>query len=59
MFPALAGILVVQALIEEKYDMDVRFHERYAEYRHRTRMFGPALLWSGIVVAILLIAGSG
>ena len=59
MFPALAGILVVQALIEEKYDMDVRFHERYAEYRHRTRMFGPVSLWSGIVVAILLVAGSG
>jgi len=59
MFPALVGILAGQALIEEKYDMGVRFHEQYRDYRHTARMFGPAWLWSGIVVAVLLVAGSG
>lgn len=59
MFPALLGILVMQALIEEKYDMAVRFHEQYREYRRMTRMFGPAWLWGTIVVTILFVAGSG
>ena len=59
MFPALLGIFIAQALIEEKYDMGVRFPEQYRDYRHTVRMFGPAWLWSMIVVAILLIAGSG
>jgi len=59
MFPGLLGVFVVQALIEEKYDMGVRFHERYREYRHTAGMFGPAWLWSAIVVAILLVIGSG
>ncbi len=58
-FPALLGIFVVQALIEEKYDMGVRFHEQYRQYRQTARMFGPAWLWSAIVVTILLVAGSG
>jgi protein-S-isoprenylcysteine O-methyltransferase Ste14 len=58
MFPALLGIFVMQALIEEKCDMGVRFGEQYRDYRHTARMFGPAWLWSGIVVTILLAAGS-
>jgi len=58
MFPGLLGVFIMQALIEEKYDMGVRFHEQYRDYRHTTRMFGPAWLWSGVVVTILLIAGS-
>jgi protein-S-isoprenylcysteine O-methyltransferase Ste14 len=59
MFPALLGILTVQALIEEKYDMGVRFPEPYRQYKRTARMFGPAWLWSTIVVTILLVAGSG
>ena len=59
MYLSLNFILIMQALAEEKYDMAVRFHEQYREYRHTTRMFGPAWLWSMIVVAILFIAGSG
>lgn len=59
MFPGLLGVFIMQALIEETYDMGVRFREQYREYRHTARMFGPAWLWSGIVVTILLIAGSG
>lgn len=59
MFPALLGIFIAQALIEEKYDMGVRFHEQYRDYRHTARMFGPTWLWGTIVVTILLVAGSG
>jgi len=59
MFPGLLAIFVMQALIEEKCDMGVRFHEQYQDYRHTARMFGPAWLWSTIGVTILLIAGSG
>ncbi len=59
MFPALLGILIVQALIEERYDMGVRFHEQYRDYRHTAAMFGPAWLWGTVAVTILIIAGSG
>lgn len=55
----MLGIFVMQALIEEKYDMGVRFREQYGDYRHTAKMFGPAWLWSAIVVTILLLAGSG
>jgi protein-S-isoprenylcysteine O-methyltransferase Ste14 len=58
MFPALLGVFIAQALIEEKYDMAVRFHEQYQDYRRMARMFGPAWLWSGIIVTILFVAGS-
>ena len=59
MFPALLGIFIAQALIEEKYDMAVRFQGQYQDYRHTARMFGPAWLWSVVVATILLVAGSG
>jgi len=58
MFPALLGILAGQALIEEKYDMGVRFREQYRDYRPTAGMFGPVWFWSATVVSILLIAGS-
>lgn len=56
MFPALLALFIVQALIEEKYDMRVRFHDPYREYRRRTRMFGPAWLWSLLLVTVLFLA---
>lgn len=59
MLPSLLGIFIAQALIEEKYDMGVRFYEQYRDYRHTVGMFGPAWLWSAILVTILLAAGSG
>ncbi len=59
MFPALLGIFIMQALIEERYDMGVRFAERYRDYRHTAGMFGPAWLWGTVVLAIVLIACSG
>ncbi len=56
MFPALLGLIAVQALVEEKYDMGVRFAQSYRQYRLVTRMFGPAWLWSLLLVTLLLLA---
>ena len=41
MFPAIFVIHFVAAVIEERYDMCVRFREQYKAYRQNTRMFGP------------------
>ena len=59
MFPALLGIFIVQALVEEKYDMGVRFGEQYREYRRTARMFGPAWVWGTIVVIVLVVGICG
>jgi protein-S-isoprenylcysteine O-methyltransferase Ste14/erythromycin esterase-like protein len=55
MFPALLGLFVVQALIEERCDMGVRFPEQYRQYKRAVWMFGPAWLWGTIVAALVLI----
>ena len=54
MFPAIFVIHFAAAIMEERYDMGVRFHEQYQAYRQTTRMFGPIWLWS-ILVALLLV----
>ncbi|MFH1616219.1 MAG: isoprenylcysteine carboxylmethyltransferase family protein [Planctomycetota bacterium] len=59
MFPAIFAINFAVAIIEERYDMCVRFREQYQAYRQTTRMFGPIWLWSIIVVIILLLVGFG
>ncbi len=56
--PAIFVAYLTQVLLEERDDLEVRFREQYPVYRQTTRMFGPAWLWSGILVAILLIAVS-
>ena len=59
MFPAIFLIHFAGAVIEERYDMCVRFREQYKAYRKNTRMFGPIWLWSIIFVIILLLIGFG
>lgn len=59
MFPAIFVIHFVAAVIEERYDMCVRFREQYKTYRQTTRMFGPIWLWSVLIVIILLLVGFG
>jgi len=54
MFPAVLGVNVAQAVVEERCDMRPRFRERYDAYSRTTRMFGPVWLW-GIIAAFLLI----
>jgi len=55
MFPALLGVLALQALMEERCDMGVRFPEPYRAYRQTTGMFGPLWLWGAIVAALVLM----
>ncbi len=55
MLPALLGLFIVQALVEENRDMGVRFPDEYARYRRKVWMFGPAWLWGTIVTALVLL----
>ena len=41
MLPLLAGVIYVQALIEERYVLEKQFGAAYAAYRERTGMFTP------------------
>ncbi len=59
MFPAIFVIHFAGAIIEEKNDMCVRFHEQYLAYRQTTRMFGPIWLWSILAVLLLVLIGIG
>lgn len=55
-FPALFVAYLTLMLLEERHDLAVTFGEQYQVYRQTTGMFGPVWVWSGILVAILLIA---
>jgi protein-S-isoprenylcysteine O-methyltransferase Ste14 len=57
MVPAVFGVNVVQAVIEERHDVGVRFRTQYEAYRKRTRMFGPAWCWAILVGILALLAG--
>ena len=57
-FPAIFLAYLILILLEEGHDLRATFGEQYQVYRQTTRMFGPIWLWSGILVAILLIAVS-
>lgn len=57
-FPLIFVAYLALMLLEERHDMGVTFAGQYQVYRQTTRMFGPVWLWTAILVAILLIAGS-
>ena len=59
MFPAIFVIHFAAEIMEERYDIGVRFREKYQAYKQTTRMFGPIWLWSVVVVIILLLVGFG
>jgi protein-S-isoprenylcysteine O-methyltransferase Ste14 len=59
MFPLVLGANIVEAVIEEKYDVGVRFRRQYEPYRATTRMLGPVWMWSAIVVPLLVLIGIG
>jgi protein-S-isoprenylcysteine O-methyltransferase Ste14 len=56
-FPGVLIVNVVQAIIEERHDVGVRFRTQYEAYRKRTRMFGPAWCWALLVGILALLAG--
>lgn len=50
---------VLQARVEERYDVGVRFRDEYARYRQTTWMFGPPWLWLVLATALALILTAG
>ena len=51
-----------EAIVEEKYDVGVRFKEEYQQYRQLTWMFGPPWFWlmlGGVLVAVLMVGSMG
>jgi protein-S-isoprenylcysteine O-methyltransferase Ste14 len=59
MFPSVLGINIVEAVVEEKYDVGIRFREEYEAYKKTTKMFGPMWLWGVLVVPALVLIGIG
>ena len=57
MFPAVLLVNAAQAVIEERYDVGVRFQSQYQEYRKRTRMLGPVWCWLAIAGGLVAVAG--
>ena len=57
MFPAVVLVNVVQAVLEEKYDVGVRFRSQYEAYRKRTRMLGPTWCWVALggILSVLAV----
>ncbi len=55
LFPGLLGVLTLQAVTEERYDMGVRFQGAYLAYRRTAGMFGPGWLWGVLVVVIVFL----
>jgi protein-S-isoprenylcysteine O-methyltransferase Ste14 len=53
--PAVMLANLLQARIEERYDVGVRFGERYARYRETTWMFGPPWLWLALAGSLALV----
>lgn len=54
-FIILANIL--EAKIEEKYDMMQRFHEEYPDYKKNTRIFGPIWSWLILTTSLVILIG--
>ena len=50
---------VLQARIEERYDVGVRFAGQYARYRETTWMFGPPWLWLALAGSLALVLALG
>jgi protein-S-isoprenylcysteine O-methyltransferase Ste14 len=51
-----------EAIVEERYDVGVRFRAEYQRYRYRTWMFGPPWFWlalGGVLVAVLTVGSMG
>ncbi len=56
-FPLIFLANYVQAKLEEKHDVGVRFKEAYQQYRKQTAMFGPWWFW--VLIVLLLVAPLG
>lgn len=54
MVPVILVLNVIQAVMEEGYDIGRRFSAQYQEYRKRTRLFGPVWAWA-ILLGLLVV----
>jgi protein-S-isoprenylcysteine O-methyltransferase Ste14 len=52
-FPLVFLANFIQARLEEKYDMGVRFPEEYTVYKEQTKMFAPFWFW-GLLIIIMI-----
>jgi protein-S-isoprenylcysteine O-methyltransferase Ste14 len=57
MVPAVALVNAAQAVVEERYDVGVRFRAECQAYRQRTRMLGPLWCWAALVAILLALGG--
>jgi protein-S-isoprenylcysteine O-methyltransferase Ste14 len=57
MFPLVLSMNIVEATLEEKYDVGVRFPQQYEAYKRTTRMFGPMWIWGLLAGALLALTG--
>jgi protein-S-isoprenylcysteine O-methyltransferase Ste14 len=53
-FPIIFLVNFIQAKLEEKYDVGVRFKEVYDAYKKQTRMFAPFWFWVILIILIIL-----
>ena len=56
MVPVVLLLNLVQAFIEERYDIGKRFSTQYQEYLQHTRLFGP--IWAWLILLELLAVAS-
>jgi protein-S-isoprenylcysteine O-methyltransferase Ste14 len=59
MIPAVLLVNLLEASFEERYDIGARYPAEYAEFKKRTRMFGPLWVWAtiaGVLIALAILA---
>ena len=59
MCPAVLGVNLSAALMEERFEVGARFREQYNEYKQTVAMFGPKWIWGVIVLVILTLVVNG
>jgi len=57
MVPAVFAVNVVEAIVEERYDVGLRFPSQYRAYVKRTRRFGPLWCWLVVGGILAILAG--
>ena len=51
--PVIICLNLMMGIIEQKYDMEIRFKEEYSEYKKKVRILGPIWFWVILILAIL------
>jgi protein-S-isoprenylcysteine O-methyltransferase Ste14 len=59
MFPVVLAVNMSAALMEERFEVGVRFRDQYRAYKRTTAMFGPKWIWCVIVLILLTLVAAG